>query len=237
MVGTGSVRKSARTVLPDVAPTAHHVPLLEDRHAAPGILPDRFDEREMRAAPRAAAHLDPVVDTRATSGTSGTRSMPKRPPGFSTRETDSKRRDQVAIATAATAGCRTPRGRSRSGRRRTAAADVAADERHVAAPPARVTRRGLRRCRRAPASAPIDRCRRVARRRARAAARSVRCRIRARAPARATSGDHPLPERHVAAAERPRVLPVVEGRVLVPALPALAFRHRRVILRSMRRSG
>ena len=38
------------------------------------------------------------------------------------------------------------------------------------------------------------------------------------------------PERHVATAERSRVLPVVERRVLVPALPALArglLRHRR----------
>ena len=42
-------------------------------------------------------------------------------------------------------------------------------------------------------------------------------------PARARR--HRLPELHVAAIERLRVLPVVEIRVVVPALPALVLRH------------
>ena len=75
------------------------------------------------------------------------------------------------------------------------------------------------------ASAPIGRCRRARRRRARAAARCARCRSRARAPARRRAAATRRQNGDVAPAERPRVLPVVERRVLVPALPALAALH------------
>src|SRR5687767_7685794 len=43
---------------------------------------------------------------------------------------------------------------------------------------------------------------------------------------------YPAPERHVAPAERPCVLPVVERRVVVPTFPALSLHHRDDVNRS-----
>ena len=76
---------------------------------------------------------------------------------------------------------------------------------------------------------PSDRCPRAARLRARAATQSDQCRSRAPAPAAAVERKIP-PERDVALAERPRILPVVERRVVVPAFVALLGDGRPVAL-------
>ena len=157
-------------------------------------------------------------------GTSGTRSIPKMPPRREHRATDVERRRQIARRRAATAGCRTARAPSRTAPGANGSARMSPRTRRSEFACDCAGRRAARRrvAARVRASAPTDRCRRASTpaRASGSETRPVPQPSSRTGPSR--SQRDAAPERHVAAAERPRVLPVVERRVLVPALPAFA---------------
>ena len=215
---------SARSGAPWTAPPRRStIALLEDRQPPRAILADRLDEREMRAAARPRPRSCTRFEYSRQLGTSGTRSTPKRAAGLRARVPPTASVGvEIAVARAATAGCRTARGPCRSARRERQRADVAAHEARVgeSAESMRFARSASARRARDRASARTDRCRRACTpaRASGSEMRPVPHPSSSTGPS-ASSGDAP-PERHVAAAERPRVLPVVERRVLVPAFPA-----------------
>ena len=144
----------------------------------------RTDSTSVRWAPPAAR---PRSWTRFVYsrqfGTSGTRSMPKVPPGARTRATDVERRrsGRASRTQRLQDAVRREHHRERAGRERQRA-DVAAHERARRSrdPSARIRRRA-RLARAVEHRRRTDRCRRARRRRARAAATRGRCRSRARA--------------------------------------------------------
>ena len=186
---SGSVRnvRSKRMLAGRLLAAALDVGLLEDRQAprGPGG-PIRRASGACRRRPGPRIWMR--FEYSRQFGTSGTRSMPKRPPGASTRATEVERRREIAVADQRLQDAVRREHRRELAVRKRQGADVAAHQRTgrcVGAPaPARWTR-APRPGRAARASiGATDRCRRVRRRRGRAAARSGRCRtrVRARAP-------------------------------------------------------
>ena len=192
--------------------------LFEDREPPPRILPHRFDQRQVGAAGGAALQLDPVRCTRASSARRARgRCRTGRRAAARARRRRAWRsdRDRAAATAGSPYGASTISKVAGSERQR---ADVAADEpqarrprrrrasreRRHAAPRAREHRRGS-----------VDADERTPARASGSEMRPVPQPSSSTGP-RACSGDV-APERHVAPAERPGVLPVVERRVRRPS--------------------
>ena len=180
---------------------------------AAAILTHRLDEREPRAALGTCPRNWTLFRYSRQFGTSGTRSMPNVPPRLITRATDSSVVREIAFANE----------RLQDAIRREDHREASPAKRQIAnvGASASAVRDFARLVAADRAWAASDRRRRDRRRSSRAESRRVPCRSRVRGLDRRRRLPDACQNDDVAPAERPRVFPVVERRVLVPALPAL----------------